>query len=906
MTPPADFRARLQSALGAEYTILRELGGGGMARVFVAEQVALGRTVVVKTLPPEMAAGVSTERFRREVQLAARLHHPHVIPLLSAGERDGILFYTLPYVEGESLRQRLEQVGELPVREAVRLLSEIADALAYAHRQGVVHRDLKPDNILIEHGHAIVTDFGIAKALATASVGGMSTAVGSLDALTTGGAAIGTITYMAPEQAAADPTVDHRADLYSLGCVAYEMLTGATPFANRPPLQTFAALMSEEPEPVMRRRTGLPPALSALVMRLLEKRPADRPQRAEEIVDALAMIVTSGDTATWTRASVSGASTTASTATHTDRGISLARVALLAAAIIALVGVGAFLAWQRTHRTVVSSAGALPAAAVKTLAVLPFDNLGDSSDDYFADGVTDAIRGKLAALPGLQVTASYSSNQYRHTRKSPRDVARELGVDYLLVGRVRWAKGGTGDGRVQVSPELIQASSGTTRWGEPFDADVTDVFRVQAEVAGRVADALDLAIGDQSRQLLARPPTRDLDAYAHYLRARELTSGDDAVAALRVAAAELQTAVDIDSTFADAWAALSVAQVDLFRLGGGHAADARTAERALARAVMLAPSAVETRVAAARYAYIVNGDQAAALRQLRAALVSAPSRSDILASAARMEMELGRTDSAIADLTTAARLDPRSPSVLDALADANVYLQRFAEAQGAIERARALRPTSLALGWTQVHICMAQGDLDCVRSVLHELEEALGARPVVAYMALREDVISTLDSAQLREMVELTPADFDGGRGDWALAVAEGHALLGERAVARAYGDSAAAAYATQMRGGGMGGRKTDQAMLIALHGLALGYASQSGPAAAEAERAVRMAPAFGYVLYLAARTRLLNGDRERALTVLGDLLRLRADIYTPAWLRIDPNLALLRRDPRFERLVGR
>ena len=223
----------MQSTLGAEYTILRELGGGGMARVFVAEQVALGRTVVVKTLPPEMAASVSTERFRREVQLAARLHHPHLIPLLSAGERDGVLYYTLPFVEGEALRQRLEREGELPVRDAVRLLSEIADALAYAHRQGVVHRDLKPDNILIEHGHAIVADFGIAKALATATVGGMSTAIGSLDALTTGGAAVGTLAYMAPEQAAGDPTVDHRADLYALGCVAYEMLTGAPPFANR-------------------------------------------------------------------------------------------------------------------------------------------------------------------------------------------------------------------------------------------------------------------------------------------------------------------------------------------------------------------------------------------------------------------------------------------------------------------------------------------------------------------------------------------------------------------------------------------------------------------------------------------------------------------------------------------------
>jgi Serine/threonine protein kinase len=904
VTPPADFRARLQSTLGAEYTILRELGGGGMARVFVAEQVALGRTVVVKTLPPEMAASVSTERFRREVQLAARLHHPHLIPLLSAGERDGVLYYTLPFVEGEALRQRLEREGELPVRDAVRLLSEIADALAYAHRQGVVHRDLKPDNILIEHGHAIVADFGIAKALATATVGGMSTAIGSLDALTTGGAAVGTLAYMAPEQAAGDPTVDHRADLYALGCVAYEMLTGAPPFANRPPLPTFAAVMSEEPEPILRRRAGLPPALAALVMRLLEKRPADRPQHAEEVVDALAKLVISGDTTASTIARVGGSSMTSWPGLHAGRRTSRLRAVLVAVGVVVLLSIGALLAWQRARRPVGSVAGAAP-DAVKTLAVLPFDNLGDSSDAYFADGVTDAIRGKLAALPGLQVTASYSSNEYRRTAKSPRDIARELGVDYILVGRVRWAKGGAGGGRVQVSPELIQASSGTTRWGEPMDGELTDVFRVQTEVAGRVAEALDVAIGDQSRRMLASRPTRDLDAYAHYLRARELTSGEDAVAALRAASAELQTALDIDSTFADAWAALSVTQVNLFRLGGGQVADARVAERALGRAVALAPSTVETRVAAARYAYIVNGDPETALRQLRAALVSSPSRSDVLATAARMEMELGDTESAIADLTLATRLDPRSPDVLKLLADAHVHLQRFADAQDAIGRARALRPTSLSLAWTQVHVSMAQGDLDRIRRVLHELEAALGSRPVVAYMALREDAISTLDSAQLRQMIELTPADFDGGRGDWALAVAEGHALLGDRTAARAYGDTAAVSYAAQLRGGGIGGRKNDRAMLVALHGLALGYANQPAPAATEAERAVKMAPDFGYVLYLAARTRLMGGDHERALALLSDLVRLRADIYTPAWLRMDPNLVLLRRDRRFERLVA-
>ena len=240
--------------------------------MFVATETALGRHVVVKVLPGEAVFGVSAERFKREISFAANLQHPNILPLLSAGEHDGLLYYTMPYVEGESLRAKLARGGELPVAEAVRLLGEIADALAYAHSEGVVHRDLKPENVLLSRGHAVVADFGVAKALVAASAA-------SVGSLTSGGVALGTPAYMAPEQVAADPNVDHRADLYALGCVAFELLTGAPPFANRAPHHTLAAHVSEAPEPVERRRPGIPGALAVLVRQLLEKRPADRPQR---------------------------------------------------------------------------------------------------------------------------------------------------------------------------------------------------------------------------------------------------------------------------------------------------------------------------------------------------------------------------------------------------------------------------------------------------------------------------------------------------------------------------------------------------------------------------------------------------------------------------------------------------
>jgi tRNA A-37 threonylcarbamoyl transferase component Bud32/tetratricopeptide (TPR) repeat protein len=269
-----DLQARLQAALADTYRLEKELGGGGMSRVFLAEEVGLGRKVVVKVLPPEMSAGVSAERFQREIQLAARLQHPHVVPLLTAGAKDDLLFYVMPFIKGESLRARLAREGELPVAEAARILRDVADALAYAHGEGVVHRDIKPDNVLLSGNHAVVTDFGVAKAV-SASTGEVS--------LTSLGVALGTPAYMAPEQAAADPHVDHRADIYACGALAYEILTGRPPFNAPTPQMVLAAHVTQTPEPVTQHRASVPPVLAEIVMRCLAKKPADRWQRAEDL-----------------------------------------------------------------------------------------------------------------------------------------------------------------------------------------------------------------------------------------------------------------------------------------------------------------------------------------------------------------------------------------------------------------------------------------------------------------------------------------------------------------------------------------------------------------------------------------------------------------------------------------------
>ncbi len=279
----SDLQTRLQEALGDAYQIERELGGGGMSRVFVARERALGRLVVIKVLPPEMAAAVNIERFRREIQLAASLQHPHIVPVHAASQVDDLFYYTMPLVEGESLRAKLAREGQLPIGDAIRILIDVTDGLAYAHAHGVVHRDIKPDNILISGHHAVVTDFGVAKAVSAAT---------GETSLTSIGVALGTPAYMAPEQAAADPLVDHRADLYAVGAMAYEMLAGRPPFSGMSSQQVLAAHMTIVPAPVASLRPSVPPALNALIMRCLEKTPADRVQHASDLLGTLQSMAT--------------------------------------------------------------------------------------------------------------------------------------------------------------------------------------------------------------------------------------------------------------------------------------------------------------------------------------------------------------------------------------------------------------------------------------------------------------------------------------------------------------------------------------------------------------------------------------------------------------------------------------
>ncbi len=677
----ADLKSRLQAALGADYRIESELGGGGMSRVFVAEEVGLGRKVVVKVLPPEMGAGVNADRFRREIQLAAQLQHPHIVPLLRAASEGDLVYYTMPLVEGESLRVRLTREGELPIPDAVRILRDVADALAYAHAHGVVHRDIKPDNILISGRHAVVTDFGVAKAVSAASGSSSATSLG---------VALGTPAYMAPEQAAADPSVDYRADIYALGAVAYELLTRQPPFTAPTPQMVLAAQVTQTPEPVASRRAAVPPALADLVMRCLEKRPADRWQGAEELRQALDALATP-----------SGGTTPVASQRH---GAALRRrpraawwgVGALVLAAVAFVLIRLL----------------MPAASRPTLVVLPFDNVGAPADAYFADGIAEEITTRLARVSGLQVIARNSALRYRDSKETAQQFGRELGADYVLDGTVRWEHAGADTGQVRVTPALIRVKNAQEVWGQTYDAALSDVFRVQSDIAEQVVGALQVTLGSAEQRELRDAGTRDVEAYNAYVLGRYEWRKRTA-AALQDAARQFTAALTRDPDYAHAWSGLADA-VGLYPSYGVTTIPRSlvydSAERAARRAIALDPNSAEAHASLGEI--LLNGrwDWAGAEQELKTAIALDPDYATAHQWYGELLNGLGHVDEAIAEGRRAVQLDPLAPVMANSLGAALYCARRLGDATAHFRHALQLEPGYQAPPGNLVAVYIAEHD----------------------------------------------------------------------------------------------------------------------------------------------------------------------------------------------------
>jgi serine/threonine-protein kinase len=839
--------------------------------------------VALKVLHPELATTLGPERFQREIRLAARLQHPHLLSVHDSGEAAGRLWFTMPYVEGESVRDRLDRERQLPIADAVRLTREAALALDFAHRHGTVHRDIKPANILLVDGQALVADFGIARAVG-----------GDDQGLTETGLAIGTPAYMSPEQAAGDKKLDARTDIYSLGVVLYEMLAGETPFAAPSAQAMIARRLTEAPRPLREIRETVPEGVARAVTRALAKAPADRFSSAAEFARALDEAVAGPATG----AQPSGV-TTPATPVPAGPARGRRRVPLtLALAVGFVLGLGVLFGWLRSH----GGAAATGPGTTRLLAVLPFENLGSAEDEYFADGVSDEVRGKLAGLPGLRVTARSSSNQYKKTAKEPEVIGRELGVDYLLTGTVRWEKG-AGGSRVRVSPELIRVATGSTEWQEPFDAALTEVFQVQAEVAGRVAKALDLALGSRQQAALAEKPTANAVAYDAYLRgeALSLNMGTGDPNQLGAAIEFYERAVALDSGFAQAWAQLARAHALRYANGAPSVEGERRGREAAERALRLAPSQPIAHLAQGDY-YSQTGDFDGASRAYASGLRLAPNDPDLLQASAIIQIRNGRWEEGLAQLTRAQALDPRSLVIARRRAYSLLRLRRYPEALAASDYGLALDPANVGLFQIKAMTLLGRGDLEGARRIIREPPAGLDPTAVAAsfgqFYELSWALPDDLQALQLR----LTPAAFPDRR-IWATVRADAYRLRGDLARSRAYADSARIEYEALLR------TIPGDAQSHVFLGVVLAQLGRKAEAVAVGERAVALQPiksdAFmgPYLQHQLVRIYILVGEPEKALDRLEPLLDIPYNL-SPGWLRIDPNFDPIRKHPRFQRLM--
>ena len=637
---------QLQQSLGSAYTIDRELGGGGMSRVFLATENRLNRKVVVKVLSPELAKSVSAERFEREIQLAAQLQQANIVPLLATGDTNGLPYFTMPFVEGESLRARMAAHHPFTINECVSILRDVARALSYAHAAGVVHRDIKPDNILLSHGAAVVTDFGIAKALSDArrDTGGSS--------LTQTGTSLGSPAYMSPEQVAGDPNVDHRADIYAFGCMGYELLTGEPPFTAETPQRVLAAHLTQKPQPITSKRSDVPRSLAAIIMQCLEKDPSDRPQSAAEILTALESVSSSDSIGTGLSQSVGF--------TPKIRRIIAAAVAVALIAVAVAATKKFFTPKEAT-------------AADRSVAVLPLANLsGDKANDYFGEGLAEEITGALTKA-GLRVIGRSSAVALTAKGMSAGEIARQLHVANVLQGSVQRS----GD-RVRISVSLLSAPDESILWTDKYDRAIKDVFAVQDEIAHAVANELKVKL--TGAQQLSHVDTQDPEAHTAYLQGLYLWNRRSA-ASLRKAISLFAEAVRLDPSYAQAYGGMAMAYVVLPAYEDIPAGEMLNRAREAGNKALALDSGIVQAYTALAYADALQYRNASAEKLFNRASEIDSSFATAHFWHGLLFLEQEQNDKAIAEIYRARAFEPASLVINTAVTQALYDMRRYEEAE---------------------------------------------------------------------------------------------------------------------------------------------------------------------------------------------------------------------------------
>jgi serine/threonine protein kinase/tetratricopeptide (TPR) repeat protein len=865
------------------FEIVETIGRGGMGVVYLARDTKLNRSVAIKSLPNQLVGGSTARlRLRREAKLLASLNHPNVAVIHDIIEQEeGLGYLVLEYVPGDTLAQRIAR-KPLKREEALSIGQQIAEAISAAHDKGVIHRDLKPGNIKITpEGRVKVLDFGLAKPADDEAANHDST-------VTRPGAIIGTPAYMSPEQARGKD-IDHRTDIWAFGCIMYEMLSGRLPFEGETATDTLASVIGREPD-----WRVLPPStpmnISVLLRRCLEKDPK---QRLGDIKNA---------------------------ALEISQTLSVSVPAVPAKSRKVAVSIGAFIIIVLFALAVrfIPRQQAQPSSKAIRLAVLPFENLGSVDDEYFADGLTDAITVRLAGIRGLAVISRQSAMQYKKSDKDAQQIGRELNVEYILEGTVQRERPSDPNSRVRVMPQLIRASDDRHVWAQTYDDDMSEVFRVQSDVAERVAQALDVTLLEPERIVLAYKPTENIDAYQYYLRGMQyIYQGYYVEDNLRLAIQMYEKAVQIDPRFALAYAQLSRAHLNMYWFYRDRSEERRAkAEDAVKKAFELNPDLPEVRLALGHYYYQGELNYDRALNEFEVALEGQPNNSEILAFIAFVYRRQGKFEQAVAFLKKASEFTPGAAppfSLTDPpfnLAETYVYLRRFPEAESALDGIISLRPDDPEPYWHKARLYVRwQGSIDKARLVLDEaLKNVKSAQDneEVINMSVWIDTFAKRyqEALELRLSAEDTGYETQHYFIPKALQCARICMYMkNNEKLARDYFEEARIILEAS---------KTEQpedARFRSSLGITYAGLGRQQDAIREGELAVELSPVSKdamkgpHRLEDLARIYVMVGNFDAAIKKIEDLLSMPSELSI-ALLRLDPAWEPLRNHPRFQRLI--
>ena len=868
----------------SHYKILEKLGEGGMGVVYKAEDLKLNRFVALKFLPPELTRDPEAkERFVYEARAASALDHSNICTIHEIDEVGGHAFIAMACIEGETLKKQIE-VGPLKLDRAIDLAVQVAEGLQEAHEKGIVHRDIKPANIMVTpKGQAKIMDFGLAK-------------LAGKTRLTRAGTTVGTAAYMSPEQTRGED-VDHRTDIWSLGVALYEMVTGQLPFKGDHEQALIYSLVNEGHPPVTSLRTGIPLGLEAIVDRCLEKRPSERSQTAGDLIADLRRA----------RRALTEASAKSRLAVGSQRGTRPVRWWLWGAiAVVVVVAAGTFLRYFK------KPAGE-PISERKMLVVLPFENLGPSDDEYFANGITDAITARLAGLHGLGVISRQSAMQYKGSGKSTREIGEELGVEYILEGTVQRERPKDPTSRVRIIPQLIRVMDDTHMWADTYDEEMSEVFRVQSNVAEQVASELEVTLLQSERRALEEKPTENLEAYEYYLRGNHYFAPRIADEDLEDAIKMYEKAVELDPEFAAAWAALSMAQVFLY--WGFDRFDALPSARAASdQASRLDPDLPESHLARGYLYLYVSRDYAKALEHFEKAQALRPSDAETAFSIGLVLRRQGRWDEALESLGKAVKTDPRGSSIYECvLGDTYYIMRRYEEADRYMSRAISKAPDMLSyVTKANIHLIW-DGDVKRAEQVLEEASRRVSPTAISDWLPNLVNIARVLTAThidlldRLRADPSMTDSPLDVGA--FWLIKADLSAQRGEKDLATSFYDSARVALEAAVRARDESSDLTDSGYLIGYLGLAYAGLGRRQEALEEGQRAVALCPVSRdavegpVLLVILAEIYTRLGEYDQAIDQLEVVLSIPSEVSVPL-LRIDPVWDPLRDHPRFQQLL--